>query len=149
MRIDWKSPETLEANKNAADGVMEVLFGVYLWEWANSLNFDWAFISGRKRFHWPMVGSVYQEVYRTEGQFGVIIRSIPTRIRGSYVEECGCVMVSTETKPAAVLYIVTMVVDFVILLLTVYKTYVEYRDMYHSGLIRLIFRDGLAYFAVV
>ncbi|KAJ8089626.1 hypothetical protein PM082_014884 [Marasmius tenuissimus] len=83
------------------------------------------------------------------GQFGVIIRSIPTRIRGVYVKESGCVMASAETDPVSVLYIVTMVVDFVILLLTVYKTYVEYRDMYHSGLIRLIFRDGLAYFAVV
>ncbi|KAJ8089624.1 hypothetical protein PM082_014882 [Marasmius tenuissimus] len=42
-----------------------------------------------------------------------------------------------------------MVLDFVILLLTAYKTYVEYRNMYHMGLIKLIFEDGLAYFAVV
>ncbi|KAJ8089649.1 hypothetical protein PM082_014910 [Marasmius tenuissimus] len=42
-----------------------------------------------------------------------------------------------------------MVVDFVILSLTAYKTYVEYRDMYHGGLIKLIFRDGLTYFVVV
>ncbi|KAJ8089230.1 hypothetical protein PM082_014478 [Marasmius tenuissimus] len=43
-----------------------------------------------------------------------------------------------------------MVVDFFILSLTAYKTYVEYQDSYHmhSGLVKLIFRDGLAYFAV-
>ncbi|KAJ8089627.1 hypothetical protein PM082_014885 [Marasmius tenuissimus] len=59
-------------------------------------------------------------------------------------------MVSVDKSNAlAVLYLVTMVVDFVILLLTTYKTYTEYRDMYHSGLIKLIFRDGLAYFAVI
>ncbi|KAJ8089630.1 hypothetical protein PM082_014888 [Marasmius tenuissimus] len=42
-----------------------------------------------------------------------------------------------------------MIVDFVILSLTAYKTYVEYRNMYHGGLIKLIFRDGLTYFVVV
>ncbi|KAL0056762.1 hypothetical protein AAF712_016628 [Marasmius tenuissimus] len=42
-----------------------------------------------------------------------------------------------------------MIVDFVILSLTAYRTYVEYRNMYHRGLIKLIFRDGLTYFVVV
>ncbi|KAL0062236.1 hypothetical protein AAF712_010918 [Marasmius tenuissimus] len=42
-----------------------------------------------------------------------------------------------------------MVVDFVVLSLTAYKAYVEYQDMYHSGLIKLVFEDSLAYFVVV
>ena len=42
-----------------------------------------------------------------------------------------------------------MVVDFVILSLMAYKTYVEFKSMYHNELIMLIFRDGLAYFTVV
>lgn len=34
---------------------VHTLFGVYLWEVVTSLKFDWQFISGRKRFRWPLV----------------------------------------------------------------------------------------------
>ncbi|KAJ8089652.1 hypothetical protein PM082_014913 [Marasmius tenuissimus] len=42
-----------------------------------------------------------------------------------------------------------MVVDFVILSLTAYKTYIEYQHDHHGGIIKLVFRDGLIYFVVV
>ncbi|CAL1698259.1 unnamed protein product [Somion occarium] len=29
--------------------------GVYFWEFATSLDFEWQFISGKKKFHWPMI----------------------------------------------------------------------------------------------
>ncbi|KAK1215265.1 hypothetical protein PQX77_022132 [Marasmius sp. AFHP31] len=84
------------------------------------------------------------------GQFALIMRYVPAGVEGTYVEDSGCVIVSVEqSDTVAVLYIVTMVVDFVILSLIAYKTYVEYRDIYHRGLIKLIFEDGLAYFVVV
>jgi hypothetical protein len=51
---------------------MHVLLGLYMyaylafsaspihparsWEWFTSLGFDWDFISGKKKFRWPMVG---------------------------------------------------------------------------------------------
>ncbi|KAJ8089653.1 hypothetical protein PM082_014914 [Marasmius tenuissimus] len=83
------------------------------------------------------------------GQFATIMRSFPSTVEGNYVEGAGCVITSTDADVFTTLYIVTMVVDFVILLLTAYKTYVEYRNLYHGGLIKLIFSDGLAYFVVV
>ncbi|KAJ8089655.1 hypothetical protein PM082_014916 [Marasmius tenuissimus] len=84
------------------------------------------------------------------GQFATIMRSVPTTaVRGRYLDGIGCVIISAEAEIFATLYTVTMVVDFVILSLTAYKTYVEYRNMYHGGLIKLIFRDGLTYFVVV
>ncbi|KAJ8089625.1 hypothetical protein PM082_014883 [Marasmius tenuissimus] len=212
MGIDWTSPETLAANEQAANRIMELFFGVYLWEWVISLDFDWAFVSGQQKFRWPMIvyflgrysllalfitmrierdphrptecqaldtlmptfgntalaASALNLAIRTMavwqnnrvvgaclsvllvGQFTLMIGFIQAHIRGIHVEGYSCMIVSAErSDTVAAVYIVTMVVDFVILSLTVYKTYAEYRDMYHSGLIRLIFRDGLVYFAVV
>ena len=83
------------------------------------------------------------------GQFGIIFRAM-TGVKGTYIDDIsGCQLTSVEANLGAAIYIATMVVDFVILSLTVYKTYVQYRSSYHSGLIKLIFRDGLVYFAVV
>lgn len=28
---------------------------LYSWEWVTSLSFDWQFLSGKKKFRWPMV----------------------------------------------------------------------------------------------
>ncbi|KAL0057826.1 hypothetical protein AAF712_015526, partial [Marasmius tenuissimus] len=179
------------------------------WEWMVSLDFDWAFITGRKKFRWPLFFYFYgryamligligfvvaldirhpincQALYQAllilgnsalgvasvnlairtmavwgnnkmviaglsillAGQFAIIIRSM-TNTKGAYVEGTGCVTVSVESRVFAAMYIVTVVVDFVILVLTAYKTYINYRDSRRSGLIRLIFQDGLAYFAV-
>ncbi|KAJ8089231.1 hypothetical protein PM082_014479 [Marasmius tenuissimus] len=77
------------------------------------------------------------------------MRAVPNTIRGRYVEGNGCVIMWTEAGTFVTWYTVTMVVDFVVLSLTAYKTYVEYQDMYHGGLIKLVFEDGLAYFVVV
>lgn len=34
---------------------MHALLGLYLWEWAISLDFDWLFISGKRKFRWPLI----------------------------------------------------------------------------------------------
>ncbi|KAJ8089633.1 hypothetical protein PM082_014891 [Marasmius tenuissimus] len=84
------------------------------------------------------------------GQFALIISYIPAGVNGAYVENSGCVIVSVEQPgTVAALYIVTMILDFVILSLIAYKTYVDYRDVYHRSLIKLIFEDGLVYFVIV
>ncbi|KAF8635442.1 hypothetical protein AX15_000425 [Amanita polypyramis BW_CC] len=33
---------------------MHALLGLYIWEWFMSLPFDWQFLSGKKKFRWPM-----------------------------------------------------------------------------------------------
>ena len=70
-------------------------------------------------------------------------------VKAAYLDDVsGCVPISVDARLGAVMYTEAMTVDFAIMLLIVYKTYLEYKTMYHSGLIKLIFRDGLAYFAV-
>ncbi|KAK7677696.1 hypothetical protein QCA50_015426 [Cerrena zonata] len=53
--IDWTSPTALAAQANAFLRMNHVLAGVYFWEFTTSLDFDWALISGKKRFNWPMI----------------------------------------------------------------------------------------------
>ena len=81
-------------------------------------------------------------------QFVVSIRPM-IGIKAAYNEHFGCSPVKVEINVFVTFFVTTTAVDFVILLLTVYKTYNEYKSVYHSGLIKLIFRDGLVYFAVV
>ena len=82
------------------------------------------------------------------GQFGISLRAM-VAIKAAYSDRFGCKPVSVKANLFVALFVMTMVVDFIILSLTVVKTYIEYKSMYHSGLIKLIFRDGLIYFAVV
>jgi len=82
------------------------------------------------------------------GQFGLSLKSM-FGIKAAYNDQSGCVPTSIESDVGLALFLMIMLVDFVILILTVYKTYVEYKSNYHGGLIKLIFRDGLVYFVVV
>ncbi|KAL0576768.1 hypothetical protein V5O48_005208 [Marasmius crinis-equi] len=207
--VNWSSPETVAANGLAFDRFLHTILGVYIWEWAISLDFDWQFITGKKKFRWPLIFYFYgryamlfgligfiialdirhpincQALYQVllvlgnsalgvaslnlairtmavwgnnkfiigglsillMGQFAIILRSM-TNTKGIYVEGTGCVTASVQAKIFAAMYTVTMVVDFVILVLTAWKTYINYRNQHRSGLVRLLFRDGLAYFAV-
>ncbi|KAJ3556814.1 hypothetical protein NM688_g1815 [Phlebia brevispora] len=52
---DWSSEAELLVEANAFAKFMHALAGLYFWEFATSLDFDWDFVVGRKRFHWPMV----------------------------------------------------------------------------------------------
>ena len=83
------------------------------------------------------------------GQLGISIRAM-TALKGRYPDDySGCMPKSVEFDVAAAMFLTAMLVDFVILSLTLYKTYVGYKGMCHSSLIKLIFRDGLVYFVVV
>jgi hypothetical protein len=52
---DWQSPAVLAQNAAAFNNLMHALLGLYIWEWVTSLDFDWQFISGKKRFRWPLI----------------------------------------------------------------------------------------------
>ncbi|THH19340.1 hypothetical protein EW146_g1796 [Bondarzewia mesenterica] len=34
---------------------VHALLGLYVWEWFTSLDFDWAFLSGKRRLRWPLI----------------------------------------------------------------------------------------------
>ncbi|TFK51000.1 hypothetical protein OE88DRAFT_1660187 [Heliocybe sulcata] len=53
--VDWNSPTELAKDALVFEKFMHALVGIYLWEWFTSLPFDWAFISGKKPFRWPMI----------------------------------------------------------------------------------------------
>ncbi|KAJ7741925.1 hypothetical protein DFH07DRAFT_836989 [Mycena maculata] len=53
--VDWQSFAEITKDGVAFGRFMHVLLGVYIWEWFTSLPFDWDYISGKRRFRWPMI----------------------------------------------------------------------------------------------
>ncbi|KAF8068974.1 hypothetical protein FPV67DRAFT_1448810 [Lyophyllum atratum] len=51
---DWKSPVELQKDAGVFIKFMHALLGLYAYEWFLSLDFDFDFISGKRRFRWPM-----------------------------------------------------------------------------------------------
>ncbi|KAJ7598400.1 hypothetical protein C8J56DRAFT_1039271 [Mycena floridula] len=41
------------------DILVDAVFGLYLWEWFLTLDFDFGFICGRRKFKWPMIFYFY------------------------------------------------------------------------------------------
>ncbi|KAF8887540.1 hypothetical protein BD779DRAFT_1611503 [Infundibulicybe gibba] len=52
---DWKSADEIAKDASAFIKFMHALLGIYIYEWFLSLDFDWDFISGKKKFRWPMI----------------------------------------------------------------------------------------------
>ncbi|KZT03776.1 uncharacterized protein LAESUDRAFT_324884 [Laetiporus sulphureus 93-53] len=53
--VDWQSEAEIAQDGVAFGRFMHTLLGLYIWEWATSLDFDWEFISGKRKFRWPMI----------------------------------------------------------------------------------------------
>ncbi|EGO03678.1 hypothetical protein SERLA73DRAFT_175253 [Serpula lacrymans var. lacrymans S7.3] len=53
--VDWQSPAEVAKDGAAFSKFMHTLLGLYIWEFVTSLDFDWQFISGKKRFRWPLI----------------------------------------------------------------------------------------------
>ncbi|KAJ3572300.1 hypothetical protein NP233_g3182 [Leucocoprinus birnbaumii] len=52
--VNWSAPEEVQKDGVAFGRFMHALLGLYIWEWFTSLEFDWQYISGKKKFRWPM-----------------------------------------------------------------------------------------------
>jgi len=52
---DWKSPAELELEGGIFAKFMHALLGLYAYEFLLTLDFDWDFLSGKKRFRWPLI----------------------------------------------------------------------------------------------
>ncbi|KAI0090322.1 hypothetical protein BDY19DRAFT_765871 [Irpex rosettiformis] len=52
---DWQSQTEIVHDSEAFSRLMHSLLGLYIWEFVTSLDFDWDFIVGRKKFRWPMI----------------------------------------------------------------------------------------------
>ncbi|KZT71852.1 hypothetical protein DAEQUDRAFT_743957 [Daedalea quercina L-15889] len=53
--VDWQSEAEIENDSVAFSRFMHALLGLYCWEFFISLPFDWEYISGKRKFRWPMI----------------------------------------------------------------------------------------------
>ncbi|KIY48789.1 hypothetical protein FISHEDRAFT_42624 [Fistulina hepatica ATCC 64428] len=53
--VDWKSTAEVEKDGLVFSKFMHALLGLYIWEWATSLGFDWEVISRKRKFRWPLI----------------------------------------------------------------------------------------------
>ncbi|KAI0676402.1 hypothetical protein C8Q78DRAFT_17476 [Trametes maxima] len=53
--VDWNSQAELVVDSTVFLKFMHALSGLYFWEVVTSLDFEWAFFTGKKRFHYPAV----------------------------------------------------------------------------------------------
>ncbi|KAG1849970.1 hypothetical protein F4604DRAFT_1970794 [Suillus subluteus] len=53
--VNWKSEEVIQMDSMIFLKFMHALLGLYLWEVFISLDFDWAVMTGKTRFRWPLV----------------------------------------------------------------------------------------------
>ncbi|CAA7270204.1 unnamed protein product [Cyclocybe aegerita] len=53
--VDWTSPAEIAKDAAAFDRLMHALLGLYMWEYAISIDFDWQYLSGKKTFRWPLL----------------------------------------------------------------------------------------------
>ncbi|KAF8735896.1 hypothetical protein AX14_001276 [Amanita brunnescens Koide BX004] len=52
---NWNSPAEVAKEIDIFAKLMHALLGLYAFEWFISLDFEWEFLSGRKKFRWPML----------------------------------------------------------------------------------------------
>jgi len=81
--VNWMSPAEIAKDGEAFDRFMHTLLGLYLWEFFTSLDFDWAFISGRKAFRWPMI-------FYFAGRYFLLFALIGIAIALNVTEEVNC-----------------------------------------------------------
>ncbi|KAJ7573485.1 hypothetical protein C8J56DRAFT_510385 [Mycena floridula] len=69
---DWNSPETLLSNADSFNKFIHSLFGILAWEWLITLDFDLAFVLGKRNFRWPMLFYFYGRYAMLGGLIGFV-----------------------------------------------------------------------------
>ncbi|KAJ3484655.1 hypothetical protein NLI96_g5497 [Meripilus lineatus] len=168
--VDWVSPEEIMFERQAFVKVIHVFAGVYFWEFLTSLDFEWSFVCGKKRFSWYMVPyfsarwialgvmialmAVWSMDRRCVvpltllmlGQWGVIIWAIHGA-GASWIPGEGCTRQSMSLTAQLATLLYSLGFDFIVMVLCAYKLVGPLRS--HSRLMNLLFRDGLIYFVIV
>ncbi|KAL4246698.1 hypothetical protein ABKN59_009038 [Abortiporus biennis] len=81
--VNWVSPAEIAKDGLSFDRLMHALLGLYIWEFMTSLDFDWDFISGKKKFRWPMV-------FYFAGRYFLLFALIGIAIALNVTEEVNC-----------------------------------------------------------
>ncbi|CAL1698776.1 unnamed protein product [Somion occarium] len=203
---DWNSPEQAALSSDVLVKLTHAVVGVYLWEFAQSLDFDWSFLSGKRKFKWVMIFyflvrytalaafitslivfdvktkincravlAVFQFTGSAVGGFATINFALRTialwrrnwiicviltalimghwslilhgiLIEGVYVPDQGCAISHINNTILTANLIYSMVIDFIVLALTSWKTF-RLRNKSRKSLGGLIIQDGLIFFA--
>jgi len=53
--VDWNSPANILKSGIALSKMVNIFFGIYIWDFLCSFWFDWEFLSGKRKFKWPML----------------------------------------------------------------------------------------------
>lgn len=53
--VKWNTEEVIQMDSMIFLKFMHALLGLYLWEFFISLDFDWAVMTGKTRFRWPLI----------------------------------------------------------------------------------------------
>ncbi|KDQ58545.1 hypothetical protein JAAARDRAFT_34361 [Jaapia argillacea MUCL 33604] len=53
--VDWQSPAEIAKDAAVFDKFMHALLGLYIWEFFTSLSFDLQYLTGKRKFRWPLV----------------------------------------------------------------------------------------------
>ncbi|KAJ7598061.1 hypothetical protein C8J56DRAFT_883359 [Mycena floridula] len=69
---DWNSTATLLNNADSFTKFLHSLLGIFAWEWLVSLDFELAFLFGKRRFGWPMVFYFYGRYAMLGGLVGFV-----------------------------------------------------------------------------
>ncbi|OJT03932.1 hypothetical protein TRAPUB_5385 [Trametes pubescens] len=71
--IDWNSQTELILDSTVFLKFMHVLSGLYFWEFISSLDFEWGFFTGKKRFQYPAVFYFLNRYFLLFTMVGILI----------------------------------------------------------------------------
>ncbi|KAH9927065.1 hypothetical protein B0H21DRAFT_839132 [Amylocystis lapponica] len=71
--VDWTSPEQLALDAASFIKFMHAMAGLYFWEFAVSLDFDLEFITGKRRFRWPLCFYMLGRYVLLSAMIGILV----------------------------------------------------------------------------
>ncbi|TCD71937.1 hypothetical protein EIP91_000069 [Steccherinum ochraceum] len=160
---DWTSPDALALEAAAFLKLMHVLAGIYFWEFSVSLDFDWMYITGKKKFQWPMLFYFLNRYCLFFALIGILIALDATTkidcqslytfnqgmpgvlLKASWIDGAGCVITQTNTTVLSATFIYSMCFDLTVLVLSAVKLF---RRRGASQIVKLLFKDGLVFFVI-
>ncbi|KAF9535169.1 hypothetical protein CPB83DRAFT_924845 [Crepidotus variabilis] len=60
---DWNTISETLRDYQILVKMVHVLFGIYVWEFLTSMDFEWDFITGKKKFKWPFAAAISMPDY--------------------------------------------------------------------------------------
>ncbi|KAH6917807.1 hypothetical protein BKA70DRAFT_1466 [Coprinopsis sp. MPI-PUGE-AT-0042] len=71
--VNWTSPESLAIQASAFTNLNHALFGLFVYEYFMSIDFDWSYVTGERKFHLPAVVYLANRYLLLFAMIGIII----------------------------------------------------------------------------